>query len=225
MYHDMRFKNPTSFILAGPSQSGKTTFALNLLRQIDELFVTPECQQNIIYYYKEWQDTLANVQQENLVQQWVNALPTVDDFKERTLLHKETGGSIVIIDDFAQNLNADIVTIFSVLCHHYNATVILLTQNIFSKNPVFREISLNATYILLFKNPRDLSQISHYARQFNPGNSKFIIAAFRECTKLPHSYMLFDHHQSTDENLRIRSNIFINQWPMKVWTAKTGCTI
>jgi DNA polymerase III delta prime subunit len=223
--YDIRFKNPSSFILAGPSQSGKTTFALNLLRQIDDMFTTPQCGQNVIYYYKEWQDTLADFKAENIVHQWVNDLPSVDDFKERTLPYKDNGGSIVIIDDFAQNLNADIATIFTVLCHHYNATVILLTQNIFTKNPVFREISLNAIYIVLFKNPRDSSQISYYARQFKPGNSRPVMEAFRECTKLPHSYMLFDHHQLTPENLRMRSHIFVSQWPMKVWMVKADCPI
>jgi hypothetical protein len=222
--YDVRFKNPSTFLLAGASQSGKTTFTLNLLRHIDVLFTDPKCKQNVIYYYKEWQDSFDYFQQEGIVDDWVNEIPTSQDFKERTILTKDRGGSIVIIDDFAADLNKDISTIFSVLSHHTNTTVFLLTQNIFSRNPAFRDISLNSTYIILFKNPRDSSQISHFAKQFAPGNSRFLVNAFKECTKAAYSYMLFDNHQSTPDVIRIRSNMLPNQRPVMVWGPNT-CVI
>jgi DNA polymerase III delta prime subunit len=221
MTFDVRFKNPSTFILAGPSQSGKTTFVLNLLRQIGSFFTTPECQKNIIYYYKEWQELFDLIQAENIIHQWVNEVPSAEDFKARTFLHKNSGGSVVVIDDFAQELGPDVQNIFSVLAHHLNTTVILLTQNIFSKNRVFRDISLNATYIVIFKNPRDASQISHFARQFAPSNYRYIVDAFKECTKSPYSYMLFDHHQASIDSIRVRSHILPKENPMRVWIPKT----
>jgi molybdopterin-guanine dinucleotide biosynthesis protein len=217
---DVRFHHPSTFTIAGPSQSGKTTFVWNLLRDAGELFTSAKCLQNVVYFYKEWQEGFTMFEQEDIVKHWVNDLPTIDDFKERTLPFKDVGGSIVIIDDFAQELNKDIATIFTVLSHHTNTTVILLTQNLFSKNPVYRDVSLNSTYIVLFKNPRDLSQISHFARQFQPGNHQYIIEAFKKCTKAPYSYMLFDHHQATSDGLRVRSNIFPKQWPVRVWMSQ-----
>jgi hypothetical protein len=220
---DIRFQNPSTFLLAGASQSGKTTFTLNLLRYGDILFTNPTCLQNVIYYYKEWQDSFDYFQRESVVTEWVNQVPTSEDFKERTLLYKDRGGSVVIIDDFAGELNKDIASIFSVLSHHTNTTVFLLTQNIFSKNPAFRDISLNSTYIALFKNPRDSSQISHFAKQFAPGNSAYIIGAFKECTKKAYSYIIFDHHQATPEAIRVRSNILPIERPVRVWMPKTGC--
>jgi hypothetical protein len=124
-------------------------------------------------------------------------------------------GSIIVIDDFAQQLNKDTIDIFSRISHHTNSVIILLTQNLFSKNPVFREISLNSTYIVLFKNPRDASQISTFARQFAPGK-RYIIDAFRDITSLPYSYVLFDHHQATDDEIRIRTRILPHEFPMKI---------
>jgi hypothetical protein len=222
---DVRFKTPTTILLAGATKCGKTTFALNLLRNIDDLFLQPRCKQNIIYYYKKWQDSFAAFRKENIVTHWVNALPTEDDFTERTLQYKSDGGSVVVIDDFGQDLNKDIANIFKVLSHHNNTTVILMTQNIFGKNPVFREISLNCLYVVLFKNPRDTSQISHFVRQFDPQHRKEIVEAFRECTKPPHSYMLFDLEQSTNDAVRTRSHIFKSQWPMRNWTPKDWCVM
>ena len=218
---DLRFYTPSTFILAGASQSGKTTFVLNLLRQIDSYFANPKCKQNVIYYFKEWQEALELFQNEDIVTQWINELPTAEEFKNKTLPYKDGDGSIVVIDDFGQELNSDIQDIFTVLSHHTNTTVFLLVQNIFPKNRVFRDISLKSTYIVLFKNPRDASQISHYARQFAPGNHHYIVDAFRECTKNAYSYMIFDHHQATPDILRVRSHIFQQQGPLRIWLSKT----
>lgn len=219
--YDLRFRNPSTFILAGASQSGKTTFVLNLLRNVETLFEEPRCVNNIIYFYNQWQPSFEMFQKENIVCDWVSKLPRCEDITERTLLSRETG-SIIIIDDFAQQLTKDTIDIFSKISHHTNAVIILLTQNLFSKNPVFREISLNSTYIVLFKNPRDASQISCFAKQFSPGKSQYIIDAFREATRQPYSYLLFDHHQATPDVLRIRSHILPHEFPIIVWLEKNS---
>jgi hypothetical protein len=218
--YDMRFRNPSSFILAGASQSGKTTFVLNLLKNIDTVFQDPRCKQNIIYFYNQWQNSFDMYRNENIVKEWVNNLPTTDYLLEKTSIYKDVGGSIAIIDDFAQQLSRDTIEIFTRMSHHTNIVVILLTQNIFSKNPVFREISLNATYVVLFKNPRDASQINNYARQFAPGKNSYIIDAFKDATKFPYSYLLFDNHQLTIEKLRVRTNVLPHEAPMIVYIPK-----
>jgi hypothetical protein len=214
---DVRFKNPSSFLLAGVSQSGKTTLTLNILRSIDDLFENPKCKQNIIFFYHQWQNSYETFRKENIVKEWINKLPTEEDVKEKTLLYKDMGGSVIVIDDFAQELNKDIANIFSILTHHTNSVVLLLTQNLFSKNPVFRDVSLNATVVIVFKNPRDSSSIINFAKQFSPGNTKYIVDAYKEATKTAYSYLLFDLHQNTPENLRVRSNILRSEWPIRVF--------
>lgn len=218
---DLRLKTPFNAIIAGASQSGKTTFVLNLLRHIDELFLDSRCKNNIIYYYKEMQPNLQSFQSENIVRHWVNKLPTVEDVKDRTLNSKETGGSVIIIDDFASDLTKDISEIFTVIGHHQNTSVILLSQNLFQQGSTFRNVSLNSKYIIIFKNPRDSSQISHFARQFAPNNSKWIVNAFKEATKTPYSYMFLDNHQTTPDVIRVLSNILLHEWPIRVWLEKT----
>ena len=217
---DLRFQTPSTFILSGASMSGKTQFAMNLLRHADQLFKNPQCKQNIIYYYKEWQPSYDVFKTENIVSEWVHQLPTVTDLKERTSFHKETG-SIIVIDDFGSDLSRDISEIFTIHAHHTNTVVILIVQNLFLKN--FRDISLNSTYIVLFKNVRDKSQVTNYLKQFQPNNSKWLSDAFQECTKLPYSYMLFDHDQIQLDALRCRGDIIPNDRPMTVWFQDT-CT-
>jgi hypothetical protein len=69
-------------------------------------------------------------------------------------------------------------------------------------------MSLNAHYIVLFKNPRDANQVSTLARQMYPGRSKFLLEAFRDATEKPYGYLLIDLKPDTDEKYRIRTNIF-----------------
>jgi hypothetical protein len=218
---DLRFKNPSAFLLAGASQSGKTTFVLKMLKVVDLVFENPQCKNNIIYFYNQWQPSFDIYKEENedIVKEWINKLPSTEDIAEKTLGFAETG-SIIIIDDFAQQLNKDTVEIFTRQCHHTNSVLILLAQNIFCKNPVFREISLNATYVLLFKNPRDASQISKFAQQISPGDSKWVIDAFEDATESPHSYMLFDCNHYTPKNMRVRSNVLPHEFPMRTYMPK-----
>lgn len=218
--YDLRFCNPSTFVLAGPSQCGKTTFTFNLLRNAHIMFQDPRCVQNVLYYYNQWQTGFDRFDKEKIVTSWINELPTTDGMQEKTMPFAEIGGSIVIIDDFAQQLKKDTIDIFSRLAHHTKSVVLLLTQNLFSKNPVFRDISLNSTYIVLFKNPRDVSQITHFARQFAPGDTKFVVDSFCDVTKKPYTYMVYDYHQATPDLLRVRTNIFPNETPMLVYFSK-----
>jgi hypothetical protein len=214
---DLRFKNPSSFMLGGVSHSGKTTFVFNLLKNTDVLFQNPKCKQNIIFFYNQWQDAYELFKPTNIVKEWINKLPTTEDIKEKTLLYKNDGGSMLIIDDFAEKLDSAIVHLFSVLCHHTNSVVFVLTQNIFSRNRSFRDISLNSTYIVLFRNPRDKSQIVNFAKQYAPENTKGVVKAFHQATKSPFSYLLFDLHQTTPSHIRMRSNVLPHEAPMICW--------
>lgn len=225
--YDVRFKNPSSFLLAGATQAGKTTFTLNLLRNIDHLFEKPECKWNVHYFFYQHQDAFTMLAQEKIgdtkkpvVKKWYNHLPTTTDIENVIMGHRETG-SVVIIDDFANDLNSDTLKIITTQVHHKNCVVIILTQNIFCKNPVFREISLNCTYVVLYKNPRDASQISCFAKQFSPGAGDWVIKAYEDATQYPHSYLLFDTHQQTMTALRVRSHVLPSEFPMRVYRRKT----
>ena len=83
-----------------------------------------------------------------------------------------------------------------------------LTQNLFYKSKQTRTMSLNAHYIVLFKNPRDAMQISTLGRQMYPGQNKFLVEAFKNATEKPFGYLLLDLKPDTDEKYRVRTNIF-----------------
>lgn len=207
-------------MLAGASKSGKTTFTLNLLRNIDQLFVDPSCLANVIYFFNEDQPALDSFKEEGIVHHWYKHLPTTSEIDTLTAGHLQTG-SIIVIDDFQEDLTSDTVKIFTNKCHHRNASVILLAQNIFCPKVGFRTISLNTSYIVLFKNPRDTSQITSFAKQFSSGNIRWVLEAFKEATRDGHSYLLFDLDQLTPDWLRVRSKVLPHQLPMTLYYLPT----
>ena len=56
--------------------------------------------------------------------------------------------------------------------------VIYIMQNLFDQHKEHRTISLNAHYLVIFKNPRDGSQIVHLAKQMYPGKNHYVRQAF-----------------------------------------------
>ena len=78
----------------------------------------------------------------------------------------------------------------------------------FPKNRESRTISLNAQYIVAFKNPRDATQVTHLARQMYPGRVKYMQETFKDATSGPYGYLLLDLKQETPEHLRLRTNVF-----------------
>jgi hypothetical protein len=95
--------------------------------------------------------------------------------------------------------------------HHRNLSIIYIVQNLFDKGRSHRTVSLNAQYFVLFKNPRDKSQIDTIARQMYPGKVKFLRDAFQDATKQPFSYLIIDMHPETSEGERVLTQIFAGE--------------
>jgi hypothetical protein len=217
---DGTFLSPFSYIVSGASQSGKTTHVFNFLKARHTMMDSPT--DRIYFFYNQWQPSFTEFAKLGIVTEWINKLPTTELLKEKSFDPDNVhNGCIVIIDDYMSSINNDIADLFTVLSHAHKINTILLTQNIFAKNPVFRTISLNATYISIFKNPRDASQIVSYARQFAPGDTQYIVQAYRTCTVGAYSYIFFDHHQAQRDDMRVRSGILPHE-QMRVWTSAAG---
>ena len=116
-------------------------------------------------------------------------------------------GSLLVLDDLMHESKDDRVSkIFTKHSHHRNISVLFLTQNLFHKSG--RTMTLNCHYLVLFKNPRDATQIAYLARQMFPGRSKYMLDAFKDATVKPYSYLVVDLRADTDDAHRLRSGIF-----------------
>lgn len=89
-------------------------------------------------------------------------------------------------------------------------------QNIFSQGKGRRDISLNAHYIVCFKNPRDRQQIKFLAKQISPDNTNYILDAYNDATSVPYGYLVFDLTQTTPDLYRYRTAIFSSDKPSNI---------
>ena len=114
---------------------------------------------------------------------------------------------LVIFDDML-GYEENIKLWFTRKGHHRNASVVHITQNLFQQSKATRTISLNAHYLVLFKSPRDKSQIQVLGRQLQASH---IISAFEDATTKAHGYLLVDLSPSAPDSVRFRTNIF-HRW-------------
>jgi hypothetical protein len=141
----------------------------------------------------------------------------INELKVLLLSFPKDQNKLIIFDDMMHDIDRTFSEVFTVIGHHYNASVIFTTQSLFFAQTEFRTMSLNAHYIFLCKSPRNSSQIIQLAKQIYPYKTKFLIEAFFEATKKPYTYLLLDLHQSTPDHLRIKSKIFMREWPMELY--------
>ena len=190
---DVRLQHPFTCTIAGPTQSGKTQFVVRLIKHANELITLPP--ENIVYCYGEFQPLFAKLPGV----EFHEGLPEVERFDGRRRV-------LLIIDDLMNEADENVCKLFTKLSHHRNVSVVFLTQNLFHKSPHVRTMNLNTHYLVLFKNPRDATQVATLARQM--GKSKFVLEAFEDATKEPYGYLLIDLKPETDEKYRLRTNIF-----------------
>ena len=110
-----------------------------------------------------------------------------------------------------------VTALFTKLVHHRKLFVINIKQNFFQNSKETRTRRLNTQYVVMFKNPSDVTQIHVIGRQMYHGNPNFLSSVNRKATKKPHSYLFLDLRQETPEDFRVRSNILRHEFPMKVY--------
>jgi hypothetical protein len=191
-------QHPFTCIISGPTQSGKSEFVLRLIEQSHALISPPP--ERITFCYGEYQQIFTKYP-------YVIFNSGLPDFES-------LGGvepSLLIIDDLLSEINSAVSNMFTRGSHHRNISVIFLSQNLFHKSKDFRTMSLNTHYLVLFKSVRDVTQVSTLARQMYPGKSKLLIEAYQDATTNPFGYLLIDMKPQTNDKMRLRTNIFINE--------------
>jgi len=151
------FYHTFSAIVAGPSRAGKTQWVRKLITNSHTMISPPP--EKIIYCYSEWQPLFSSYNNVEFHQ-------GVIDIQE---LNKNIK-NLIIFDDLMSEIDQNIENIFTKHSHHRNISVIFITQNLFQDNSHMRTMSRSASYVVVFKNPRDVNQISYLARQMFPKN-------------------------------------------------------
>lgn len=194
---DFAIKYPCGLILCGPTMSGKTYLALDIIKNRNIIF--NEKIDKVIYIYSEFQEIFLKVNDPQVI--FTNEVNNLENLIE--------GKTLILIDDMLLELSSShnkfITEFFIKKIHHRNVSMIIMLQNLYAKN--LRTVSLNAQYLAFFRQVRDLSSISRLAAQISPRNINWVVEAYEIATSKPNGYLFMDLHPSSSNRFRLRSSI------------------
>jgi ABC-type phosphate transport system ATPase subunit len=141
----LKLQHPFTFIVAGPTFCGKSTF---------------------VTIFIECRDKLCDISFEKIM--WCHSEDTAPHHLQNVSFFKgipsfnnpDNIPTLFVLDDLMSIAYSKKVSdLFNKRSHHRNISLILITQNLFHQGMSSRDISLYSKYITVFKNPRDKTQI------------------------------------------------------------------
>ena len=201
----IKFESPCKISVVGASNIGKTYFVRKLLEYGKKMFKTDF--KNIYYHYGSAYQPIFDDMSKRISNL---------EFREGLLSDEQISAMAgkehvcLVLDDlmFEVNNNLRFEKLWTVQSHHYNITVIYLTQNLFERGKAARTISLNTDVFCIFNHLRDKFQLMHFAKQAFYGNTGYFMKSFELATSKPFGYLIVDLDSRTDRLYTLRTNIF-----------------
>ena len=162
-------------IIFGQTQAGKTHFILNVIRmKLVEPFPS-----KVYYMY-------------NVHQPFMDSTPGITFIKGLDFKSVDTTtSSLLVIDDLILSTNKDVAEMFILGSHHHSISLFYLTQNLFPNCNLFRLMSANAHYFVIFQNQRNFRQVMTLARQVFVGQDvKRITEAYKRAGEKPRGFIV-----------------------------------
>ena len=194
------FHAGSPLMVAGPTSSGKTYWTHKLLSH--DMFT--KLVKSVLYCYGVFQPYFNEIKISNL--EFHEGLPSLEKVQS---LH-DGDFHVIVLDDLMEHIvkSVEVQNLFTKYGHHYNITVIFLTQNVFAQGPCTRTININTHILILFANKRDESQAMNLGKQLYPCNSKIFMEAYEDATSQLHGYLVIDCDPKSSRDLKLRTNIF-----------------
>ena len=123
-----------------------------------------------------------------------------------SVIDDETEDKILIIDDLMLDIDRDLVQHFIAGSSHKHTTTIFISHAIFLNNDLYRLISVNCQYMLLFHNKRSYSQVSRLAHQILGSDFKLLIEAYKSLGA--YNFVLLSFHPLVPKELLIMSDFW-----------------
>lgn len=195
--NDLLFKHPFNMIVGGASGSGKTKWVWKFLENYKNLI--SKSINHVMYCYGVFDKQIMGL--ENLGIEIFQGLPSED------ILKNKAKPLLLILDDLMIDAKSKYLEmLFTRGTHHYDISVIFITQNFFSKE--IKVARNNAHYLVLLRNPSGELQIRNLGIQIFPRKLDYFLEAYKSATKASFGYLLIDIHPSSSELMRLRTNIF-----------------
>ena len=201
---DLKIDTPARIFFSGPSGSGKTSFIKDFLCNSVDVFNHPV--KNIVFCYGVDQPMYSEMRELFHGEiKFVYGFPSyIEDYLNNRGQH-----DLLIVDDLIEEVSESkqFLKYYMKLSHHWNFSIITLTQNLFFKSTHLRSCSLQASAFFLFKTRRGLDQIQTIGRQLFPTNPNFLLESFKKATRGDFGYLFVNLSPRCPDILRIRGNI------------------
>ena len=207
MENVFKFQCPASTMLCGPSQSGKSTLTLEILKNSSTMYTIPP--KEIVYAYGVYQKVFGELENEVENVTLHEGLPS-KDLIERLGSDDSGHHALLVLDDLLDEIckSAEMCALFTRDVHHRNISVLMLSQNLYHQSRYSRTISLNSNYLILMKTCRDLQQFHHLSRQMYPGTPKRLVEAYEDSIREPYGYLVVNNLPGYgDEDIRLSTGI------------------
>ena len=211
----LQFIHPQTFQFVGASKSGKTTLICRLIATRFQSFKNPP-KSCVLYFNGEKQKCFEDLEKNNYITESFEGLPDFTEFRSIAEKYMQEGSLFVFDDLPLKNSNFAIQDLFTKYSHHFNASCVIVTHNLFDKD--IRTISLNSDNIVLTNSPRSRTQFSILSRQVFPEESNLLPKALNHATKFnSFGYILLNLTPERAESLRILSNVFDHNKFLKIY--------
>ena len=201
----IKFLASHNCIIFGPTRAGKTQFILEVIRQ---KLVHP-WPKRIFYMYKIEQNFMKTWNEEENVP--ITFIKGLDFDKMDT-----SEPSMLIVDDLILSDNREMAECFILGSHHKSISVFYLTQSLFPNCPLFRLMSLNSHYFLIFTSQRHYRQIMTLANQMFCGDDlKRVTKAFKRTAKQERGFILLSLAPELPQELTVTTDFW--EWLPSVY--------
>ena len=189
-------------IIFGQTGAGKTHFILEIIRQ------------KLIHPFPKKIFYMFNVEQDFMLK-WNDLESQKITFIEglKFDLIDTSEPSMLIIDDLILSTDKTVAEMFILGSHHKKISLFFITQNLFPNDPIFRIMSANAHYYVLFHCQRHFRQVHTLARQIFVGDElKRITNAYKRSGEQCRGFIILSFSPQLPQQLTVITD-FWRKWP------------
>ena len=192
------FESPFTAIISGASGTGKTEWIKKLLKNKNVMIKEPP--KHILYCYGEINPEILKLKHEGI--EIFHGVPTRQDIAQRGK------NLLLILDDLISDIDPKFLEILYIRgSHHWNVSVITVTQNLFDKN--IKVARINSHYLILMKNPQGLLQIKTLASHLFPGKTGYFFESYNNAVENHlYGYLVINMRPNSTEDFKLSTNIF-----------------
>lgn len=189
----IKFLANKNTIIFGQTGAGKTHYILEVIRQ---RLIHP-FPQKVYYMYnieQHFMETWNETEDQPIT--FIKGL----DFEQVD----NSTPSMLVIDDLILSTNRETAEMFILGSHHKQVSLFYLTQNLFPNCKLFRTMSNNAHYYVIFHNQRNFRQVHTLARQIYVGSDLHrIINAYKRASKRHRGFIVLSFAPELPDELTV----------------------